>query len=304
MNFHFVTGVWGDSYADLFLNVALPNHISSGNLGTFHGRDGSVYKIYTTSKDAERIKNSPVFSKLAGIMSAEIVLIDDVNVEIKHSAQMECHRRAIRAADRDGAILVFLSPDSIWSDGTFANLARLAAAGKRAVMVAGIRLVKETFVPVFLEGYYSKADLTASISSRELVKLALDHLHPITKSLFWGSREFNPGWPSHLYWQVNKEGLLARCFHLHPLMVNPYERSVLPLTTIDGDYIFLACPNPDDWYVVEDSDEIVGCEISSLSQNAGDIAPNSSSIIELATWAKYRTNLHHRQIVMHRTQFH
>jgi len=310
VNFRFVNVVWGDTYTDLFLNVVLPNQLSSGNLGIFRGREGAVYRIYTTSKDAENIKISPAFLKLSGIMSSEIALIDDVNIENKYSALIECHRRAIRAAGNDCAALVFLSPDVIYADGTFTNLTRLAAAGNRAVMVATIRLVKETFVPVFLERCYSKDDLTAPISSRELVKLALNHLHPITKSLFWHSTEFNREWPSHLYWGIGQEGLLARCFNPSTLMVNPRRRGILPRSTVDNDYVLLACPNPEDLYVVEDSDEIAGFEISSLSEPVGQmvhwgkIERNVSNIIEVAAWAKYHTNSHHREFLRHRIRFH
>lgn len=305
MKIHFITAVWGDSYTDLFLNVALPNQLSPGNLPSFYHSSGkgSIYKIYTMFEDAEKIKKSPVFAELSGAMSTEIVLIDDLNVKIKHNALSECHKRAIGAADNDGAALAFLSPDSIWSDGTFANLLEIVATGKRVVMVAGIRVVKETFVPTLLQQFRSKSDFSISISSRELVKIALDHLHPVTKSLFWNSKEFS-GWPSHLYWDVNQEGLLARCFHLHPLVVNPSRRGLSFSSTIDADYFSLACPDLNDLYVVVDSDEMVCCEISSLAQSAGTIAPNGSSVIQVARWARHQTNQHHREFVRHRIRFH
>ncbi len=302
-HFHFITAVWGAAYTELFLEVVLPNQLSAGNLLYFRDkRQCATYKIYTAAADVERLQRSRSYAKLAEVVPVEIVLLDNVDLGRKYEALTECHRRAIRAADAAGAALVFLSPDAIWPDGTFKRLWQLAQAGTRVVMVGSIRVVKETFAPEYLARHFSESSCSAGVPARDLVKLAMGHLHPLTQALFWDSDHFGSG-PSHLYWRVGDDGILARCFHLHPLMVNPLVRGLLPSSTIDADYTPLACPDPESLYVVEDSDEIAGFEISAYSQ-FGTFKPRKFSAIDTAFYARYWTQSHHRKFVRHPIRFH
>jgi hypothetical protein len=303
LHLHFITAVWGRAYTDLFLQVVVPNQLSAGNLLYFRDKPGSVtYKIYTTQADAEHMRASPCYAQLAAAVPVEIVLFEDVDLGAKYGALIECHRRAISTADEVGAALVFLSPDAIWSDGTFRRLWQLGQAGTRVVMVGSIRLVKETFVPAYLAAHYCAATCSAAIAARDLVGLAMEHLHPLTEALFCDSERFGRG-PSHIYWRVGKDGILARCFHLHPLMVNPLVRGLLPKSTVDADYTPLACPDPASLCVVEDSDEIAGFELSAREQ-FGSFAPNRFSAADTAFYARYWTQSHHRKFVRHPIRFH
>jgi hypothetical protein len=302
-HFHFITAVWGQVYTDLFLQIVLPNQLSLGNLPFFRDKPGSAtYKIYTTQGDADRIRQSPIYARVTEAVAVEIERLDDIDLGRKYSAMSECHRRAIRAADEAGAALVFLSPDLIWSDGTFKRLWEHAQGGTRVVMIGSIRVTKETFVPEFMDRHFSRSDATASVTARDLVRLALKHLHPVTKALFVDSDHFDPG-TAHLYWRVTPDGILARCFHLHPLMVNPVVRGLLPLSTIDADYTPLACPDPKVLYVVEDSDEIAGFEVSAREQ-FGTFKRRKFRAVDAAFYARYWTQRHHREFVDHPIRIH
>ncbi len=305
MKFYFLNVVWGDSYTDLFLKVALPSELSPGNLASFPHRDESSYTIYTTSKDAEMIRKSRAYAILSQIMSTEILLIDDINFNnSKYNIVSECQKRGIIAAGSNDCAIVFLYADQVWFDGTFKNMAKIAATGKRAILSGGLRVAEETFVPVLLKQFYSKSDHTIAISSRQLVRIALDHLHPQYKSLFWDSNEFNRS-PSHLYWSVPHEGVLARCFHLFPLMVRPRRRVTSFSPTIDGsDYIARACPHPDDRYIAVDSDEMMQVTVASRLESISGVSPNKSSVIKVARWAAHGTFPHHREFVRYRIRFH
>jgi hypothetical protein len=303
LKLHFITAVWGRVYTDLFLQVVLPNQLSAGNLLYFRDKPDSVtFKIYTTKADAEYMRTSPCYAQLTAAVPVEIVHLDDVDLSGKYTALTECHRRAIRSADAAGAALVFLSPDAIWSDGTFKRVWELGQAGTRVVMVGSIRVVKETFVPEYLAQHFSPDECSAGVPARELVKLAMRHLHPLTESLFWDSERFGLG-PSHVYWRVGDDGILARCYHLHPLMVNPLVRGLLPSSTVDADYTPLACPDPQSLYVAEDSDEIAGFEISAREQ-FGNFKARKFSAADTAFYARYWTQSHHRKFVRHPIRFH
>lgn len=303
MHFDFIMAVWGDSYTDLFLNLVLPNQLTPGNLFFFKERRDCTYKIYTTNRDAETIKRSPVYKLLEQTVGTEIISIDSLLAAIPktHYALTAAHKRAIASASDPGNTgFVFLCPDAVVSEGTFARLWELACAGKRAVMVNGMRLIKETFLPAYLDRFGHS--LSAAAPPRYLTGLALRHLHPLSECMFWDSPNFTTI-PSHMYWRVNDDGVVLRCFHLHPLFVNPVRGDVTPSTTIDGDFLLRACPDANDIHIVEDSDEMAVFELSPQARTdylpmcRGQIKRRSSGPLRVSRWAVYNTDAHHRQFV-------
>src|SRR5688500_13898490 len=101
------------------------------------------------------MRAASVYSRLQALMEVRAVEIDGLDLSAKYGAMAACHRLAIKAAAEEEAALVFLSPDALCADGTLAHALDVAATGKRAVMVAGLRVIKETFLPWFLETHYS-----------------------------------------------------------------------------------------------------------------------------------------------------
>jgi tetratricopeptide (TPR) repeat protein len=312
---HFITVVWGEEYTDIFLKVTIPSQLSRGNLPSFcyRGKLPNTYKIYTTSKDAEIIQNTPVYSKLSATINTEIHLIDDLNVYSedrtdKYDAVTICYGRAIAEASKDKSAIILLWPDAAYADGTFANLQKIAMTGKRVVAISGIRTIAETFIPTLLEHYYSETDFSLSIPPRELVKLSLEHIHPESRTLFWDSSQFN-GWPAYLYWDVNQEGVLQRGMHFHPLMIIPLE-GYEPLSPagglgIDGlDYIARMCPDYNDVYVVEDSDEIYIVAVDHLKHPISQYLSNKSSALQVASWARKYANSYHLKFFGHKIRYH
>jgi hypothetical protein len=131
------------------------------------------------------------------------------------------------------------------------------------------------------------------------VRLCLKHLHSIEKTYFWGS-QFS-SFPIHAYWPVNEEGLTARCYYLHPLLINPLVKYVLPNITIDADYVDLACSNRSYIYIVQDSDELCCFELTGAAAHDANATKPSTPAKEInyARWAAVHANpvfnslLHH-----------
>lgn len=308
MNFHFITVVWGQAYTDFYLNVVLPTQISSGNLLAFTNDRKSIYKIYTTSWDAEKIVKSPVYSVLSEVIETQVSVFNNFTPDYfettsKYQIMNYCHQHAVVDANKNDCALIFLAPDAIFSDGSFLTIMQKANEGKRAVMVSGPVVSKETFLPDFFK-FTSTNQLTkVEISSRDLVKLALPHIHPFSKCIFWNTSEYH-GWPSHIYWEVpNSKGILARCFHMHPVMINPIEKYVLPVNTVDFYYLETACPNLEDVYVVDDSDEMTVFEISG-NREYNVVGYPLNQVDEIVKWAKNHATFHHREFSKHKVKIH
>lgn len=300
LKFHFVTVVWGEEYSDFYTDVVIPNYLSDGNIPAFVSED-AVYKIYTPLYNISRIENSASFKKLSGIIKTEIIPMPE-NIDVQgnwHEAMSHCHRLAISDALKCNAGVVSISPDSIISQDSLANLLRLAKSGKKAVMIAGVRLVKEDVSSELVKNFCRDGVIT--IKSHQLVGLMMKYLHPISQRLFWDSEEFSLH-PSHLYFKVGDEGLVARCFHLHPLFFKP-DRQVEFALTIDGDMISNAGFRPDEVYIVTDSYEILACEMSSYDKRFERPIANKASSLNVAWWAKSWADYHHREYLNYKMRF-
>ena len=296
--FHLINVVWGKIYTKFFLDLCLPTQLSPGNVPAFRNLERAVYKIYTTAQDAETIIKHPSYSVLSDTIDTQIKIFnfpDEYLKNYKHTAMNSCHQHAVVEANKDNCGLVFLIPDGAYADGSLNKLIDLSKAGKRAVMLSTYRINKETFVPEFVELFNPHSLPTISVSTRELVRLSLKHLHPVTEALFWKSTGSKSAWPSINIWRVSNEEILIRQFHLHPLMVIPSRKDVLPSPTIDGKYISMGCSNLDEVYIVEDSDEMYYCELSKPDMYRDHIRSEGWTDIKfVAQWMESQTDSFHR----------
>lgn len=288
---HFVNIIWGEQFTKLFLEASLPSQLSAGNLPRAARDSQAVYRIFTTARDADTIRSSTGFARLQAIVSVEIIAITIDPQEDRYKLLTKFHKHAIADAAEQGFSLVFLAPDQVVAEGAFANLVRLAASGKKAVMLLTIRLNKDSLLPELRRRLHSPAAAHTGLAAKDLITLAMDHLHPISRSLTWPP---TTSWPSHLYWPVPGEGIIAHGYHLHPIMVTPSRGSADFECTIDDDYVLRTC-SEDEIYVVEDAGEMLVFELSAPSHQSGKaVAPRSADSV--ARWASSHTQAFHRRM--------
>jgi hypothetical protein len=292
MRFDFNMVVWGDSYVATLLDAVLPNQATPGNLGAFTGADGCRYRIFTRERDARRIAEAPIFRRLEAMVPVEFVLDEALGAKAGHEAGYEdmtrCHRRALAEAASAQAAIVFLPADCLWSEGSFAAMARRRAEGKLAVLNPGIRLVSETAYEPFLAQFLDAGTGAAAAPARALAALALEHLHPLTRAAFHDAADFI-SWPSNVLWRA-PGGFIVRAFHLHPFMLDMQGRDVRYEISLDQDMIGAACPNAAAIHVATDSDEILQVSLES-ADHRGDLLPGSNrlSLQAVIKWARKYT---------------
>lgn len=254
--FDVVTAVWGPEHRQLFLNVCAPNQLTPGNLEALPA--GSRYRIFTSPEDADIFAEAPILRRVGEHLAVDIVVMPELSVAARSrfTRMTSCHRRALTDTRDTETAIIFLCADHLLSRGTLASIVRHRNAGRRAVMCTGVWVEREGFLRTLAEhGGIGEVD------PRDLVASAIRHLHPCSRFLMAnGARTAIR--PQNVFWEVPGEGILARCFHLHPLMVDPVRRDVLPDETIDGHYVRHACPRRADVHVVDDSDEFVMFEMS------------------------------------------
>lgn len=311
INYHFIVAVWGEEYVDTFLNVCLPSLLTPGNLEAFENEPGAVFKIYTSPQDADRIARSEPFARIKRIMPARTILVDRLATPDNQAAcqyegslisMRKCHMMATEEGLREQAAMVYLSPDAVWSEGALSRMGEITRSGKRALLLSGLRVTKEDFQAKFLDIFANGAG-GAPAPPRELARLGLDHLHPLTEALFAGSEKFSMKMAFQVYWRANRRGFLARCLVMHPLMVRPRLANPSLRLSFDADYLLSACPDYEDYHIVTDSDEMVALEMSDRSKFSDTIKPIQFDPLSFADFVRRSPRLL-RRLIFHKVRFH
>lgn len=271
-HFHFVVPVWGNSYTELFADICLPLLMTSGNLGAVKDEENNLFVIVTTYADANYLSAHPSITRLREFIEVEFRLIDGLtNTENSHTAMSDCYANAMHSPRviPGETYFVFLTPDSFWSENTFQRLKTLANEGFSVAMVMGLRTNLESIVPVLKRLIKDLSDNPA-IPIASLVSMALRHLHQMSKAHDWlsGSGFLNV-WTSHIYWWGGGDRLIARCFHMHPLMVQSKAGVFRIGDTIDGQFLDKLNYPLDKYYIARDNNDFLGVELSSSDRSWG-----------------------------------
>ncbi len=282
----FITPVWGESYLDIFLNVSLPSQLAPHNLPSLANPQCVVYQIYTQLQDVPRLEASPIIARLNRILRTEIIGAREINFNASHHYNPfnDCYRMGMKAAEREQAAAVFLTADQVWADGSLSHIIGLGDNGCRAVMISGPRVNQATSIPILKK--YLDGQNVLNIPSGEAVKLTMAHMHPWDRSLFW--REDGLGRPaSFMYWSIPNEGYIMRCFHFHPVLINPKNGFPRFHGTIDGsDFVRKACPDLKELHVVQDSNEVMYFSLAPPEQSSEWIDRPKTDIRDTISWAR------------------
>ncbi|MBM3567298.1 MAG: hypothetical protein FJX46_00920 [Alphaproteobacteria bacterium] len=291
--FHFMLPVWGERYVETFLTLCLPAMLSPGNLGGFPWRADSRFIVYTRAQDWATMQAAPAFLRLQALMTVEFVPIDDRIGGNPMGTFTRCQQAAAERADAEEAALFFLSPDLLWSDGSFRFAAEKVVAGASAVMTTGIRTALEDMRRDILAEFRPDAGGALALAPRHLSRLALRHMHAINSAWRWDSERFDR-WPAYLLWPAGAQGMIAIGYVLHPIVIKPTARRAPFRNIFDQDYLAAACPEIERIHVCRSSDDAIFFEMSPRERDVGLLIPNRASSYDVAYWAEWSFNAHHR----------
>jgi hypothetical protein len=205
--FHLITNVWGARHTESFLRMTLPNVLSGGNLPALARAHAVRYRIHTTPADRARIEASPAGRRLASSVPVEIVtpLGERAPAPVHH---VHWFHKTAAEAKRAGAVAVFVPPDTLWSDGTFARCGEVIARGYDAIATPFLQVVAETCIDDALARFTQASDGSIAIPPAALAELGRRHLHPLTALAMPASPHARPG--LERYWPVPGDGILSR----------------------------------------------------------------------------------------------
>jgi len=255
-----VTTVWGQWHTDVFLRLNLPSLLATGNLPALAHVHSLSFVIFTTKADRSRIEQARSYQQLAGLMPVRFERIADDEIQDPIATQQRVWSNAIEEVSRLGTYLFFLPPDIIWSSRSMEHIGGAMAKGARIVIVPwGLRVVSETFERA-ISAYFETQSEPAGISSRELVRMALQNLHPLMAAY----KRDSPVFPHHtemLLEAVRGQGLLMRLLASIPTV---YEPKVIPLN--HNKLVIPVLPDAE-IYIPQDSDEVFVASLTPLQKD-------------------------------------
>lgn len=296
--------VWGDEHVAMFLEFCLPSLLAPGNIPAICRRGGSRFLLHTRDADLATMSRSAAFQLLEQHIEVDVRLVD-TNGEATHGVLTRCHGEALEAANAAGVPLIFLSPDTVWANGSMAAVDRILGSGKRVIFLPPcMRMVKEDAEPAMRALIADRGTTALSLDSRRLNEFAFGFLHPGMSEFFFERGRGKALLPMMLAWATPDGGLLAHAFHQHPLLVYP-RRDLSGLSeTIDGEFIAEVCPDPGDHYVVQDSDEMTAIEFVSRGVwNIEGFVPKEDSKA-VARWAIDSASPVHWNLFRHPVRIH
>jgi hypothetical protein len=298
-----VMPVWGEHHTGLFLRYCVHFLLTDGNIGAFPDRE---LQVYLTSRrvDFARMRQDRSYQRLGALTRLVEIEIDDIiDLTLPYQAMTRCYMHALQMlAVPERTVTFFPTPDCILSRDALRAIKRRIEAGARAVMMCGLRVELESVAPL-LGQIIASTSGAGGISERELSTLGLHHLHPISKGCDAASSEFLVGCPAHVYWIApDRSWLLAHCFHLHPMAVRGVPTVIDPDATIDGDYLLGLGLDADQYYICQNSDELLALELSPKAKRI-DARIGRLAKRHLSRFSAIATNALHRDFFTKRILF-
>jgi hypothetical protein len=302
--------VWGQPFVRKFMELSLVSQLALGNLPALAKNADIHYHIYTDK--ASRKFFGPNLLELSEYAQIHFYYFNEIpygdgNLEqaisnsdimtIKHNVQRITANHMLSRLENSAAIL--MDSDFIIADGSLNRMHSLRRKGKRAVMTTLLRLNETTASPLLYK------DIPFYLEARNLVKLCIEHMHPIFAAYFKDSQR-STNYPSQLNWWVGdanknlnaRAGVATQCLFPHPLMIEPdllaRDSGAKYFSTMDYDYALRVVADDSDIHLSRNSDEILICKISpeEYLANNDDVKPLSEK--RMAQFILNNTNIRHR----------
>lgn len=300
-----VVAVWGETYIERFSALALPSFLAPGNLPALAATTELEFLVMTSEEGAAFFEGRPVFGRLTRACPARFIMIDNLIGSGAYGVTLTlAYMRGVASAGEEmvNTSFVFLNSDFVLADGSLSTLSKHILQGRRCILAPSFRAVAEDIEPL-LEEAVDHATGVLAMKPRDMVRLALQYVHPTTiartvnQSLF-RSLHFN-----QLYWHVDEHTLLARFYLIFMLCIRP-ERVVRRINSY-CDYAFVPemCPSGD-ITVLTDSDDFFMLETQRRLQEMDHLRIGTPRPDEIAKSLSEWATREHRLVAKYALLFH
>src|SRR5262249_20131427 len=300
-----VLPVWGYRYVRQFLEVSLPTLLAPGNIPALAQALDCEFIILTSVDDQSQIAEHPAFARLSKVCRTSIRLIDHLITDGNHSTTITiAYTEAIRSV---GAAMVdtcffFLVSDYIVADGSLANAVARMRRGVSAVVVGNFQVDGDEAEPSLREALRA-AGAVLALTPRQLMRWALDHLHPATIANTVNIPLTHNSHTNRLFWRVDGATVLGRFYLMHMLCVRPELVEFTIGASCDYSFVPEMCPSGE-VEAITDSDECLIVEMQPRGHESAFLRPGPHKIAALAKSLAEWTTVTHRDNARRSIVFH
>jgi len=252
---HLLLPIWGNNFILQFTSLGLPSLLAKGNLPDFSKKYDCVFVFLTLEENVEFLERQKILGKLKKYCDVEYYFIDHLVIEGNYStvitlsyaeAMLSCGAKMCET------YFIYLVADYIFSDGSFRGISKYIEQGYSGLLAGNFQATQEDIWHL-LEGRIDKDVLT--IEPRELVKLGLNNLHPVSEANTVNSKlKIHSVHSNRLLWRIDDSLLVGRFFLLHMLCIKPERDDFKIGSSCDYSFIPEMCPSGN-ITVIDDSDD-------------------------------------------------
>jgi hypothetical protein len=301
----FVLPVWGYSYVRHFLECSVPTLLAPGNVPAVVAALPTEFIIQTSVDDETYIREHPNFKRLASACATQIRLIDHLVTDGNYSTTITlAYTEVVRDAGEAmvDTCFFFLVADYIVADGSLGNALKRMQRGVSAINVGNFQVAREQALPWLLDKL-ADAKHALALPPRQLMRWALDHLHPATLANIVNVPFSHNSHTNRLFWRVDGNTILGRFYLMHMLCVRPETTDFVIGASCDYSFVPEMCPSGN-VEAIADSDEYLVVELQPITHESAFLRPGPLNPRALArslgdwTTAVHRENVH-QSVVFH-----
>lgn len=242
---------WGKTFGHYLCEYSLPILCAANNLPEWPYLEQTRLVIYCPQEDWEVIRRHASLKAAGDWVEVCWMPISAPLPETNKYLHMgSIHAQAIEAARIRNAGVILLGPDVIVCQGAFSALAEAVRNEIDVVLVGGPVVNLEDFSLRFEQVG------PAGWDTRQSSRFIVEALHASLRTAHLQSDDFTC-YPSLVLYPKGTE-LMARYFHLHPLMIRQPRSMQADLfrtnATIDGDYLCAYDPNETRFWIVQNQE--------------------------------------------------
>jgi hypothetical protein len=260
--FGFGVVFWGAEFRGYFLDFCLPSLLAPGNIPAIENKAESCFLICAPAEDWQAMQAHRTFRLLADhIRPVHLDFTTPGPAYDKMRVMSFGHKLVAEWMHRERVWGVFVYPDTVFADGVVAEAQRLGRLGKKCVLAHCPRFANEGFLDELRARGEVEPGKPLCLSGRELIRLAMPHLHSEMIRYDWDSRYFYAESPPLIFWRLPRGGMLFHTTAWALMLVDyshidRHDTWALDNWTIDGDYIQRNFPDPRDVHAVTGDDEM------------------------------------------------
>lgn len=300
--------VYGPKFIKLFLRVTAPNLCSLVQEIPDDLRKASVVRIFCKPEEVVSIDQAPIIGCLRQLIAVEVegaVSFKEFDRYGDYAPMCVAQSRAVAEASGEGAALIFVGPDLVFSRGSFKLFVDKASEGYRVVVGPSLRANMESALPLLQRRIKKDPHGFLTMSAQDISELIFSHWHEMNERFFWNCGASNY-WRSYVYWRVNPDELLIRFLQGPTFFAWPKQEVSGYEGWIDHALVASCCDNYDQVYVIPDSSEAIACDLTAAGRDEGLKQVDEQELhlfkqcLDLKYMNRYNINYAYRTCTVHR----